>query len=173
MSNSLPQSIIPARLSEQQASLSGHLRLADMPRLLFSLHEVHAEEAEVELNFTQDTENFIVIYGKIRARLPLLCQRCFKAMVYPVDAQVIWSPVKSETQADELPAQYEPCLMQADSLNILDVVEEELLLSLPLVPMHNEAECSVKLPNEKQDADPIKSHLFEVLKKYTSRDYKL
>jgi uncharacterized protein len=44
-------------------------------------------------------------------------------------------------EAERLPLRYEPYLVEESPLLLRDVVEDELLLALPNVPMHDEKDC--------------------------------
>ena len=46
-------------------------------------------------------------------------------------------------EAERIPGECEPVLVEDDKLRVLDLVEEELLLAIPLVPMHAKEACSM------------------------------
>ncbi len=169
MSSHLPKAVIPEQLAASEEVLTGTLSLSDMPRLASYLQKAEGE-VQIKLKFALDEQNFVVIYGKISASLPLLCQRCFKPMIYDLESSFSLSPVNSDAEAERLPESYEPLLKANDLIVILDMIEEELLLVLPLVPMHPSAVCSVKLtvssdkPELSQKANP-----FAALKKLKNK----
>ena len=47
-------------------------------------------------------------------------------------------------EADLLPESYEPLLVNEPTVSLLEMIEDELLLSLPLVIRHEESECQLK-----------------------------
>jgi uncharacterized protein len=51
----------------------------------------------------------------------------------------------SEEELQELPDTEDGIVMEEDGLNILDVIEDELILSLPLVPAHADVNCNLFL----------------------------
>jgi uncharacterized protein len=72
--------------------------------------------------------------------------------------------------AAELPSTHEPVLVEDEQLNLLAVVEDELILSLPQVVYHDEADCNVSrdqltsgADDEPSPAPPVSP--FEVLKR--------
>ena len=70
----------------------------------------------------------------------LACQRCLKPCACAVDEQAALVVVASDT--DEVPGGYEPLLGDPERLSVVEVIEEQVLLGLPLVPMHASAvEC--------------------------------
>lgn len=92
------------------------------------------------LRFYIDKEGYPVIEGEMIGDFDLVCQRCMQPMVYSVKAEILVSPVISDTQAKQLPDRYEPLLMNNGEVNFAEWIAEELHLALPLVPRH-EATC--------------------------------
>lgn len=77
--------------------------------------------------------------------LPLQCQRCLRPVPFTVDAERSFQFVRGEEQAAELDADAEDDVLALPrSLDLLPLLEDELLLSLPLVPRHDA--CPVSLP---------------------------
>ena len=70
-----------------------------------------------------------------------MCQRCLEPMVHGVTAEALFGIVSSAEDAEQLPERYEPLIVAERSLFVADLVEDELLLSLPLVPKHAEKDC--------------------------------
>ena len=52
------------------------------------------------------------------------------------------SPVHSDEEAQRLPENYDPLLLTDETLPLATLVEEELLLSMPIITRHKLAECS-------------------------------
>ncbi len=61
-------------------------------------------------------------------------------MSYEIDISFLLSPVISEERAKNLPDQYEPVFMQNESIALYDMIEDEILLALPMVPKHKQCE---------------------------------
>lgn len=85
--------------------------------------------------------------GEVTAQLSVLCQRCLGPVSLPVKTQFHLALVDDEAQCDGVQPPYEPVLKEHDEtegrgLGLLALVEDELLLSLPMCPMHEpENEC--------------------------------
>jgi len=109
------------------------------------------------------------IEGHISAALQLTCQRCMQAMPYTVDNKFKLGLVLNEKQMAELPDEYEPYLVEEDNNYLADILEDELLLSLPLVAMHD-FDCSEHVVSNSSDQkteakpDTEKKNPFSVLK---------
>ena len=84
----------------------------------------------------------MIVSGRARTELRLRCQRCLEAMPYPVDVRFRLAVVQSAGEAERLPEALDPLLISEGRLRVADVVEDELLLSLPLVPKHAPEHCA-------------------------------
>ncbi|MGZ8182556.1 MAG: YceD family protein [Methylobacter sp.] len=117
-------------------------RLADM---LFS----DAGAVTVELFFGREGR-LAKVEGQIEAVLELECQNCLQAVQWPVKSAVKLGIVTSLDQADRLPEDYEPLLVDEGKILLKNIIEDELLLVLPAFPKH-EHDCLVRKPGNKAD----------------------
>ncbi len=136
----LPVHIDPLRMAETGRLLDGSYSLAEMGRLGDSLRDSSGKVA-VSLEFGIDAEGIRYMKGRLQSVLTLECQRCLQAMQSPIDAEFALGLVRSNEAAERLPSHYEPLLVEGDALFLRDVIEDELLLALPLVAMHDESQC--------------------------------
>ncbi|HTP38521.1 MAG TPA: DUF177 domain-containing protein [Steroidobacteraceae bacterium] len=77
----------------------------------------------------------------LKGELALTCQRCLEPLVLPIDSRSRVVLVESEEQSREAPEEFETVLAPAGQTSIAALVAEELLLSLPIVPLHD-APCA-------------------------------
>jgi uncharacterized protein len=74
---------------------------------------------------------------EVAAVLVVRCQRCLGALEVPVSSHVGLVFDTAAGAAEELPAgDYEPVPLDAAAVDLAGLVEDELLLSVPLVPLH-------------------------------------
>lgn len=122
--------------------LRGMVRVADMPRLQGML-----AAAEGEINYV--VRGFPARHGKpmlevaLDGLCQLRCQRCLQGLSYPVKlvSRLVLAQaneldefaVEEDDEIDSIPADAH--------LNVLDLIEEELLLSLPFAPRHPAGTC--------------------------------
>jgi uncharacterized protein len=66
----------------------------------------------------------------------LECQRCMKPMELTLETATRVALVTSETEADRVAADLEPVLTEGGRISIGELITEELLLLLPIVPLH-------------------------------------
>ncbi len=152
MLDRLPAEIDPFRLAESRRLLRGELALRDMSRLADVL--VVAEGmAQVELEFGIDEVGVRFIRGVLGAQMHPLCQRCLEKMTLSVRVDVQFGLVEHDHQAERLPIQYEPLVVSEVPIHLVDIIEDELLLSLPQVPMHAETDCPARDGLKESDTD--------------------
>jgi uncharacterized protein len=83
--------------------------------------------------FDRRTTVDVVIAGIV----VLACQRCLQPCECAVDETASLMVVPLDT--DTVPDEYEPLLGSAEQLRLAEVIEEQVLLAMPLVPAHDDA----------------------------------
>jgi uncharacterized protein len=143
----LPIKINPFELCDHGAVLEGTLPVKQLTRLTELLANTEGD-VSVRLEFSRDKHGQRLIQGQIGATLMLTCQRCGNAISCDINLMPKLCPVMDDTSA-RLPADFEPLLVvDEDGLVLMaDLVEEEVLLSLPMIPKHEQGKCPVKLPD--------------------------
>lgn len=130
----------PIKLGKQQAVLTFTFPLSSFSRLQ-TICDQHDETVRVQLQFGQDTSRVYFIRGEIHGALHLVCQRCNTSMVFKLDSTFQLSPVTSEERAKRLSDLYEPIYLNDDGLiDVNEMVEDEILLMMPMVPKHEQCE---------------------------------
>jgi uncharacterized protein len=162
----LPELIDPLALAEKGRQFKGSLPLSKMIRLQDLLLDAQGE-VSVTLKFGKDGK-FAVVTGVVAADLELQCQCCLGAIPWKVDCTVNLGLVRSLAEADLLPESYEPLLLEGESLMPLaDIVQEELLLALPVIPQHEACEPAAQAQPKKEPPRqlPERPNPFAVLAK--------
>ena len=114
----------------------GRLPLSAMSRLSGSLVDTEGE-VRYSLEFGRD-DMLQVPYVELSldAELPLECQRSLQRFLMPVKMTQRLGLVRSEAEEDALPPEFEALLVPEDGmLRPADLVEDELVLAVPVVPM--------------------------------------
>ncbi len=140
MSRRIPEHIDPFRLAEADRQIAGRLPLEQMQRLAPSLLSSEGV-VEVDLMFQVDDIGVPCIRGELHATLQVICQRCMEPMKLAIDASVSLGLLKREDRGEELPGEYEPLVIDEHPASLSDIIEDELILALPVVPMHELTEC--------------------------------
>lgn len=115
-------------------SFNGTLAVAGLPRLSEALA---TPEGTVAYDLEFDRDDLGIAYLAIRAQtqLSLLCQRTLEPFVMPVSIDTRLGLITREEDEAGLPSGYEPLLLESAELRPADVIEDELLLALPLIPV--------------------------------------
>lgn len=144
----IPEHVDPYRHAEQNLSLEGAVKLIDMQRLSASCgHISENDRVNVKLQFGVDEQGLTYLKGHLAANLSLQCQRCLGPFTYEIISDFALGIVKSLEEEKALPDQYEPAMVQEDGqLALRELIEDELILNLPIIPRHELDECPVKLP---------------------------
>ncbi|WP_286261405.1 23S rRNA accumulation protein YceD [Thalassotalea atypica] len=162
----LPITIDPFKSAQRRLECEGVFKLTEMNRLL-AVCETHGEQVKVSVQFDVDELGLVVLTGKASASVSLTCQRCTEDFEQEIEAEFCFSPVKKPELADELPSYYDAIeLDENGEVNLRELVEEELILMIPLIPKHNLEDCNAQadsvwgeLPEELDKPNP-----FDVLK---------
>ena len=168
MHQKLPVEIEPLRVARQGQILAGHISISRLKRLHPGLAD-DTGDVKVELSFGFDASNKPYMKGEFEAQVVLVCERCLEAMPFDIKINNIMGIAKHEHQVDEMPSSYEPWLIGEDGVAFLaDMIEDELILALPLVPKHDSA-ClpaeawQTMVLEEIEDEVPEKGSPFDVL----------
>ncbi|MCG2633766.1 MAG: YceD family protein [Gammaproteobacteria bacterium] len=147
MPDSLQVQLNPIKLAARGERLSGTLQLKQLERLC-RLLESDQGEVVGEVEFGTDLQGIKYLEGRAEVTLSLRCERCLQAMEWPLEAEFKLGMVVSETR--ELPESYEPLMLPPDEglLSLGPVIEDELLLHMPMIAMHPEGECDPAVVDE-------------------------
>ena len=153
MSGTIPAHIEPRRLADRGIVLKGTVPVTRMSRLN-ALLEAPAGEVQVELSFTRDQQGICTMHGRYQVDVALLCQRCLEPAVLGLDTDCDVGFVVSDEAAKNLPRHYEPVILDDEALDLHELIEDELLLALPVVPMHPMGTCQHPPGYQPDEAEP-------------------
>ncbi|MFM8767626.1 MAG: YceD family protein, partial [Rubrivivax sp.] len=140
-----PRRLEVAAFAKAQARLEGRLALVDLPRLAEGLLVI-ADEAPAAVNWQAAGSMRQVLGGspetrlhlQARARVWLTCQRCLGPMAQELQVDRSFRFVRDEDEAAQLDetTDDEDVLSMGRPLDLWALVEDELIMSLPIVPRH-------------------------------------
>lgn len=117
----------------------GVFPLSAFARLRDSLVDAEGE-CRFTLEFGRDAMNQAFVEVSAEAELPLQCQRSMERYLHPVRLRQRLGLITSEAQESALPEGVEPLLVpESAELKPIDLVEDELILALPVVPINPES----------------------------------
>ncbi len=137
----LPGTLGPQDFTVPASTVRGRVAVSAMKRLVGLLAEGEGE-VEATLGLSLDEAGRRTVSGHIKARLPLLCNRCLQRYDHLVDTAFRVVVVDTGAEADALPDELDSFISGGGAVRPEAVVEDELLLSLPVVARHDsESDC--------------------------------
>ncbi len=142
--NKLPQFIDPRKLAQQGVNLTGGVDPSQLPRLTEALVSILGP-ASVELTLKLDGSGQVLVEGQADIEVELVCQRCLEPVASALAAEFMLAAVNSDEDAKQLPREYGPWLIEGDtsrregSADLYKMIEDELLLAIPIMAYHEEA----------------------------------
>jgi uncharacterized protein len=153
----------------QNGSLDGRWPLVAMSRLGDSLF-APGSDAAVEWQLTGSLLPVtggaaeIWLHLQARATVSLQCQRCLQAMDEPVTVNRRFRFVRTEAEALKLDEVSEDdVLVLEPRLDVGTLLEDELILGLPIVPMHTACPEPLQPPKDAAGLDEAPPHPFAAL----------
>jgi len=131
----------------------GFLPIEALPRVAEEVSEIAKEDGfswslQSHFSHSPGSEPNPILDLDIAGKLHLICQRCLKPFVAELAESRQFLLLASEAEADAYPIEddeLEP-LVASQHFNLLETIEDEILLSLPLIPKHPVGACQAYLP---------------------------
>jgi len=138
MSRDYPDWVDPWKAGQGRRQFAGTASLAQMARVADRLAR---DEGEVSfrVSFELNTEGRPQARVEVSARPWQRCQRSLEPFRAEVSGGSTVGLTGDPEDAAQMPGDREPYVMQSGRVQLLDLVEEELLLALPLVPVNPDA----------------------------------
>lgn len=132
-------------LARDGRSVQGTVPVKSLGRLTDSLLEP-VGTVTFEFQGERDDEGKLYVDLQVQGDLVLQCQRCLEALVWPcsVRNRLLLLRAGEELPEDELENDEVDALEVEPHTDLLALVEDEVLLALPLVPRHENCEPPVK-----------------------------
>lgn len=123
-------------------------------------------ETRLEFGWAEGPQRIPTINGRIVAQIPAVCQRCLEAFELTLDASIRMLLVWPNAEPGEMPdlAEFEIWELDERTLQPLDIVEESLVMAIPLAPRHESEESCVALENEVTESGAEMAHPFADLR---------
>ena len=168
----IPLSIEPAKAALKRMTYDGIIVKGELTRLA-EVADVLDDYVIASIECGVDQQDLVVIKGKASANLELTCQRCGQGLKHSVSADFIYTPVRhaAEESEEPIPEAYDEIeLGEYGEISFVQLVEDELMLALPIVAMHKPDECPITEKDmtfgelAPEATDETKSNPFDVLK---------
>jgi uncharacterized protein len=158
-----PRRLDVAAFARAEGVLEGELPAADLPRLAASA--LPADDgvavppvrwrAEGSLRPVTGGEPEFWLRLEAEGSVRLQCQRCLQPVAEPLAVDRRFRFVRGEDEAARLDEELEDDVLALErSFDVVELLEDELLLALPLVPRHET--CPQPLPMAAQPVEPAR-----------------
>lgn len=127
--------------ARQGRRMAGQIPLASMPRLADLLVDTGGEiVCQVVGERDREAKSFLVLH--IDGAIGLRCQRCLGAVVEPlrIVSRLMLVPAGAAWPDEELAEDGYDAVEAGKEMALLPMIEEEVLLALPIAPMHDACE---------------------------------
>jgi len=93
-------------------------------------------QLDAGLTFQAGAEGYPQVRLVVTGMVPLVCQRCLGLLEQPVSVDVLLTMVRDDREAGGLADPFDTVLLADGGLVPDQVIEDEVLVALPLVPKH-------------------------------------
>ena len=131
------------KLADSRAEFEFDIPVAELPGIAADLPAAASVHARLQFGREQGQS---VARVALRGKLGSTCQRCMQPLAIELDTDSRVVLVASEVEAEAVPEGWETYLAADGMLSIPALVAEEVLLALPIVPRHAEADCGAAQP---------------------------
>ena len=137
--------------------LSGHDSLLKYERLSQEAKGLHPDlrvdwTATGELRTELGDSGQVWLHMKVQATFPMECQRCLTPVDVPLAVERSFRFVADEATAEALDDESEEDLLALSrEFDLRELIEDELLMALPVVPRHDECPTAVPLASSEDD----------------------
>lgn len=140
MSPDLPRIIDPGKFADSGEQLEGQLAVQELGRVNDLVAKPDGR-INFSLLFGRNDRGNVVITGELAGELTVLCQRCLNPMPLRIESRIHVGVVDEPDQMAALPEDLEPVVTEERKVALVRLIEEEVLLALPLAPVHELAQC--------------------------------
>jgi len=171
MRDKLPKSYQVHKEVARNGCFEGEIALSELRRLGELLHledsDLKGRKIFLKFEFARNEYDIPMLTGQLETSLELECQRCLKAMELPMALDFGLMIDAS----DELVSDSSVDTLYSDDgyIDIAEVVEDELILAIPLVAMHEDTRCNENWQVSDSEA-VFKDNPFAVLQQLKTTD---
>ena len=152
------------KLVQDKQVLSGTLPVEGFSRLSESLHD-SSGSLNYRVQGTVDRRDRPLFKLQVRGTVQLQCQRCLDGFEYNVAVAStvrLVAPEALEREYDDDPDEPD-CVAASKTFDLVALIEDEVLLALPVYPRHEEGQCKVRVASAGTTALAAKVEAFGAL----------
>lgn len=149
--NALPAAIDGLAFARDGAVLAGAVAVAKLPRLALELVDGQGQ-LEWQLSGSRDSDGKCWLALEVSGSLGLVCQRCLGRFEFPVGIQtrLLLVPPGQPWPDEDLAEDGFDAIAAEKQMALSSLIEDEVLLALPIAPMHEVCVTPMPLENEQE-----------------------
>jgi len=142
-SQKLPRIVSLRKSVNSRATYEGEVPLAKLLRLTdIAINRVPLS-ITARINFGEGEDYKPTLSLSASGSIGLQCQRCMGEVSQPILLDTTLTVVRHDEEAKNRLGELEPLIIADDSVDLHALLEDEILLALPIVAMHAEQHCTV------------------------------
>ncbi len=111
---------------------------------VFFDENISINELDINLTLTRDTDDKVIIQGKINGKLNTICARCLEKFILPIKTEFV-AIFKKKEMADKIDNEEGIYVYEKNEIDLFNYIRETLLLELPIKPLCN-SDCKGLCP---------------------------
>lgn len=140
----LPKKLDPFKSAQKLSNYIGIYQAQEMLRFNDAVESI-SNDILIEIEFSKDAQGLTYFKGSAKAEVVVICQRCNKGFDHLVNTEFCFAPVQGNQDTDLIPDAYEPVeVNDHGEVDLFELIEDELILALPIVAMHAQEDCEIK-----------------------------
>ena len=145
-----------ARLVAKSVAIETEFSISELPRVSEAVL-ADSGPVQADFEFKNAQKGIVLADGALSGSVKLRCQRCLDQMDVALDSRLRLALLVNENQLEFVPADYEPLMIADGAIRLVDLIEDEILLLLPIAAKHNENDCGPLNENLKSLHEPAKA----------------
>tara|TARA_R100001377_G_scaffold79853_1_gene58335 strand:+ start:723 stop:1262 length:540 start_codon:yes stop_codon:yes gene_type:complete len=142
----IPDYVDARKIFAQQLLIKGTIPVSRLTRFCELVASTQGD-VQVKMKFDLDESKRRIIEGELDTQAQVICQRCLEPMQIALHDEFRLAVVNSEAQSEKLPKSLDPWICEDIKLVLAQVIEEQLILCMPIVSYHDN-DCIEKLSFE-------------------------
>ena len=134
-SDTLPEHVSANRFIDATGDISGSLEPQHYKR--FAEMAILLPGGQVTVRGSREPYGPRVVSGELQCEATMTCQRCLQPVTVTLKGSIRWGLVFSEREMLGLDQELDPILIEEGQLFLRQAIEDEMVLLLPIMPMHD------------------------------------
>lgn len=151
-------SVNALEFAEKSLEIHGRISALELGRVADYLSP-EGGDLQYELKGNRDAQGVASLTLQLHGWLGLVCHRCLGPLQFALDTQARFVLVRTEAELPPVEEERDDVdyLVADASLDVMAIIEDEVLLSLPMAPAHEQGQCvNDALAAQEQKESPFK-----------------